>query len=287
MVSLLSGTGGAVSQSTILKCCRFCGAEELMGFAVFALKVQTGFVFAQDRYNEIIRGSSGVGKTTLNSQQIGRLVEITGRVVHLFVPKGKRFETVPKYQRWIPDEKLIVEGNLSIAEGFLRERRGSIFVVEDLAYYGRKNKTPENVRRLVVALGRANDIFTVVVTQSSHLHNVSLIVDVGDNMYEIHEGKGRVSEKYSFAVDKPEMLDSLIGAVFDGLPGKEIGIAGRLVVEDSLRQRVFRAKRAGLSTGQIVKAFSNEKKRVIYQYVQQCREEDRIKFAGQGGDVVG
>jgi hypothetical protein len=231
--------------------------------------------FDTERYGEVIRGKSGVGKTTLCSLQIGRLAKLTGRKVHLFVPKGKRFETVPKYQRWVPETQLIIEGTLYASEGFLRARSGSIFVVEDLAYYGKKNATPENARRLVVAMARAYDIFTVVITQSRGMHDAPLVVDVKKPRYQIHEGLHSVSDWYSFKDDSLESVDPLIGAVINGLPEREIGVAGRLVRSDSLRQRVFKALDAEMTTRQVTAAFPDENRKVIYEYIAQYRYMER------------
>jgi len=234
--------------------------------------------FDDTRYSEVIRGRSGEGKTTLASLQVGRLAKLTGRNVYLFIPKAKRFETVPKYLKWVPSEQLRVETMLQISEGFLGNRRGSIFVVEDLGFYDEKNKTPANARKLVVALARAYDIFTVVVTQSRQLLGAPLTIDVMKPRYEIREGIHSF-ETYTFASDSQESVDPLIGAVFDGLRDKDIGIVGRRVLGDSIRQRVIRAVDAGMTTRQIVAAFPNEKRKTIYEYVAQKRDIDKKKVA--------
>lgn len=238
--------------------------------------------FDDTRYSEVIRGRSGEGKTTLASLQVGRLAKLTGRTVYLFIPKAKRFETVPKYLKWIPPEQLKIETTLQISEGFLENRRGSIFVMEDLGFYDEKNRTPSNARKLVVALARAYDIFTVVVTQSRQLLGAPLTIDVMKPKYEIREGIHSV-ETYYFAADSQESVDLLIWAVFDGLRDKDIGIVGRRVLGDSIRQRVIRAIEAGMTTRQIVAAFPNEKRKTIYEYVAQKRDIDRKKGEVMGG----
>lgn len=198
-----------------------------------------------------VRGVQGVGKSTFTAIMIRELRRNEQRPVYVWIREHKLTDTEPLYRRILGNAVVVKTRNLTPAH--VKRLSGSIVVIEDAPSW-LSTKSRNAMECLVSSYARADNIFTVIVTQKPKALPTAITFELdkvkGCYYYRAVEGL-RATEWVEWTNSEHLRLDKII---LEGVKGKALGRSGRPIQKDSKRQQAFELFEDGLSNHEIAAA---------------------------------
>jgi len=220
-----------------------------------------------------VRGVQGVGKSTFTALMIKELQQHEKRPVYVWIRPHKLADTEPLYRKMLGDEVTVKTRNLVPAH--VKRLSGSIVVIEDAPSW-LSSKSRNAMECLVSSYARADDIFTIIVTQKPRALPTAITFELdkvdGRHYYRAVEGL-RATEWIEWTNSEHLGVDKII---LEGVKGKALGRSGRPVQKDSKRQRAFELFEKGLSNREIA-AILQTTYGTIRMYRYEWRQQQKLQ----------